>query len=274
MGTCPFFYELKQATPSFAKVEQALLSTVYRGINKESAYPPEPALLLTRQEVRALALASEAEVDAALKHLGAIEVNGYVRILSRDAQWDITKKLVNEIILGDLNYDGLADDDLKERLESWDDSVDYTLFTHTLSRLGEQFDGKWALERDKLAVAVAHVIFREDTKRFHNKENFIQTWELALPRGVRADEKLLRGVALLVAQNPGEAEAFYTYVPAAESGETVAERVATALSIKPKLSYNEIRPYLMLEDSGDKSKEGELLALHTNLVDGYYVKAT
>ena len=267
-ATCPFFYELKAAAPSFAALERALLQTVYRGVDMESMYPPNSEQLLTREQVEAMCLCSRQELHAGLASLGALEVDGKVRMVSRDTKWDLAKRLINEVVLGDLNYDAIDDSDLRARLSSSSEHIDYTLFAHTLAGLGELVDGRWALQRDKIASTAAHVIFREDTKKFHPKDSLLTSWELSLPKGVRADAKLLRGVALSVAQNPGEAEAFYTYLPVAEAGETVAARLKAVFGTKPKVSHAEIKPYLLLKEG---EKEDDVLVEHTNIVDGFYI---
>jgi hypothetical protein len=278
VGVCPIFYELKAATPSFAKVEQALLQTIYRGAEAEAAFPPTQSLLMKRSDVERVALASEAETTAALKALGAIEIGGYVRLLSRDAKWDIAKKLLNEIVLGDLDYSCIDDSDLQKRLQESDPSCDYTLCTSTLATLGSLVDGRWALDKGRMASTAAHLFFRENTKKFHAKDSFLTMWELSLPRNVPADHSALAGVALSVAQNPGEKEEFFTYVPVTEAGETVEARLRFAFAAKSKLSLEELRPYLAIKE-GEREGEGEnvegsLLVEYTSSVDGAFIFKT
>ena len=269
VATCPYFYELLESKPTFTDVEQRLQQTVYRGADLEEMYPPDKTLLMTREEMAGMMLASEEEVAAALTELNVIEIDGFMRIMSKDAKWDLAKKLINEIVLADLNFDAIDDADLRRRLAESEGSVDYTLFAHTLADLGTLRDGRWVLQRDRLATTAAHVVFREDSKKFHEKEAYMTAWELSLPKGVRARDELLDGVALSVAQHAGGSEAFYTYLPAAEAGETVGERFRHVFAVKAKLTRRELRPYLLLQDA-DEAKEDELLVQYTNPVDGAF----
>jgi hypothetical protein len=269
VATCPCFYELKQTSPNFDEVEKMLRKSLYRGIEAEKEYPPKEEDLLSYQDIQNMALASRKELDKALKEFQTVEIDGKIRIMSKDAKWSIAKQLMNEIILADFDIEKLSDAELRDVTR--DDPIDFMLYEHTLNTLGTlDAEGFWCLEAEKLAQTAAHIIFREKNDEFILIESFMENWELKLPKGVKTDSSLLGGIALAVTRG-GTVDNFYTYAPFAELGSTNKCRLAAVFKIKSKLTKSELRPYISVDSDATDATKDDIITSLTRKVDEFYV---
>lgn len=101
--------------------------------------------------------ASNLEINAELKRLNVLEVDGKLRLVSKAAIYDITRAILDEAIEQSWSLDHItANDCLTAICPLFHPSI----ITLALSLIGEELrTGIWRLHVSKVAVVCAHILF-------------------------------------------------------------------------------------------------------------------
>ena len=284
-GICSDYYELK---PIFGKVEllqDILKPSEYKGMTEEISNPPTPDNLFTLLQLRQNIQASITELDAALAKLNVVEINGFIRLLSRSAVIEYAEALFIQLIENEWPLDNL-DEELCMRGMPKD--TDVIILRRVLSSLGDQVqqDGShsacWKLYKDRVLRLSAQVVFtRQSTS--NSKEivsievgDFLQRWSIQSPVSDSLEpmaDTLLRGIALKVGGPASKTSPsyFYCYLPVETMPKDIAGRLQQLFAAQNRLTLQQIEPYL--EDivaAADKRQEA--LLQHCRVVDNLYMQ--
>lgn len=274
-GICSDYYELKQVEGKLDKLHDILKLCEYKGITDEIMHPPIKENLHTLQELRAITPASQKEFDDALQNLDIVEINGFVRLLSRSALLEYSESVFNYIIESDLTIDNIDENLCIAGIPKDSDPL---ILRRVLASLGEcevSSDGRniWNLDKRKVLRMSAHIIFSNHSSSKLSVEEFLSLWSARSPVAdnvVPLAESLLRGVALKVSSSDSKASSpAFLYVPLELLPKDIGGRLQHLFSKQPKLSKEMIEPYL--EDLVAPQKLEETLLKHCRVVDNFYL---
>ena len=151
------YYEMTQLNPTFDALIELLKESEYRGYEAETQFSSSALLLYTEKDLENMILCSEDELRRMLKAVGAINIDGYVRLCSPQALHALNRELINTIIEKDWDVNVISRAVCIAEIPG----IDIVLLDHALACLGKKnFDGQtWTLSHINLARAVAHLIF-------------------------------------------------------------------------------------------------------------------
>lgn len=144
-----------------------LKETIYEGNEHEASNPVDASKLVTRASLSTTVQASEAEVNAFLKSIGVVEINGYLRRISTSALRHTMKQLFLVILSEGWSIDRI---DHAVCVKTFSD-CDSVLLDSVLGSLGTLSGGHWALRLSDVLRGSAHLIFNgrfQDEKKVTN----------------------------------------------------------------------------------------------------------
>lgn len=132
-----------------------LLPTQYHGIDDEKENPKQG--MYTMDQVIEEIQASRAEIFTAMQEYGIVQLQGYIRLLSREACNQVCRYLLDTIIENSLSLDSIDAGICHEHMHD----IDPVLLDYALKSLGEKdtCNGFWKLSYEKIAIATAHYLF-------------------------------------------------------------------------------------------------------------------
>ena len=154
------YYETTLSKPECEDLIEILKGSEYRGYEEEGDISfHSKSTLYTEKQLGDMILCSEDELRRMLKVVGAIDIDGYMRLCSHQALHDLNAVLINTIIEKDWDTRNIS----REKCVAEISNVDILVLDHALGRLGEKNpDGNtWTLFEKNLACAVAHLILKE-----------------------------------------------------------------------------------------------------------------
>ena len=265
------YYEIKPTAPRLEQIEALLLPTQYNGAEDEQENPPDPSLLLGRAELISRVQASREELQAALRSLGVVELDGKMRLVSKAAVGEVARNLLDTIMENGWALSQLyIGDGCSQAM-----GVDPVLLSFVLSTLGTQSPGeieKWDLSTDAVARVSAHGLFLAHTAASSKPwelQDFLLTWAARTPGIEAPDAALLAGICVKLTRTDSP-EVHLHYCPVDTLGPEASLRLAALFSIKPKFSVEELEPYLAEFATGGNTVTDIALA-HARLVDGLYI---
>mmetsp|Transcript_26260 Transcript_26260/g.38928 ORF Transcript_26260/g.38928 Transcript_26260/m.38928 type:complete len:403 (+) Transcript_26260:57-1265(+) len=286
------YYEVVPTPPRLEKLEQWLKSTAYTGksVDEESTYVKSN--LVKMSDIRNRIQASDAELDDALRSMGASEIDGYVRVVDKQALQDVVGQILDTVMEQRWSLDNITVQACLEQMSG----VDERILVHALRCLsGKRYDQedpiKWQLDHKQVARSVAQKLFRtrlaETGSNRWDVTDFHLNWAVHMPissdSGSSAcsspSEEYLQGIAIKesveeVGNVKGDApRAVYLFLPIDDMSSSPQARFRQLFNAKSRYSLEEIEPYLtdLYGKSGQPKSCAELLLAHANLIDGYYV---
>ena len=269
-----YSYELKRIDPKFDYLKEILLRSEYRGYEEELESPIDKAVLYTRKDLDETILSSPEELSTMLKEMGAIEIDGYIRLCSFKAVISVHRAIIDTIIEKDWNINEI--DRSKCLLEIPD--IDIVLLDHALSRLGiKNENGTWALRSNEVARVVAHTIFLDSSSvsiaasssQLSERlpcDDFMALWASRTPGLDVPSEEALGGIALRI-------DGYYNYFPVEKMSGEIDTRFQQLFDFKKKYTLEEIQPYIRdFVGKPGQSSEMELMLKYCRKVDDYYVQ--
>lgn len=159
------FFELRLIPARLDRLKALLKSSEYRGQSEEGRFLPN--VLLTRCQLEERVQASIAELEEALTALGAIDFNGFVRVISLEIIKDSIKQLLDIILECGWKLDSVCMSKCMEYLPD----VDPLLLHQALRSVGSlQAGGSgdtedvWVLDEKKVAAWSAEIIMSNGRK--------------------------------------------------------------------------------------------------------------
>jgi hypothetical protein len=223
-------------------------------------------MFYTEMELRDMILCSEEELRRMLKIVGAIDIDGYMRLCSQQALHDLNALLISTIIEKDWDIRYISKAECVAEIPN----IDIFVLDHALGRLGRiNSDGNtWTLFQTNLACAVAHLILKEN--REVEIQEFMSLWHSRTPGRLTLSEELLRGIAM-----KSEDGSKFVYFPVETLSWQEKTRFEQLYEIRNRYTLEEIQPYIQdfLSATGENRKSNELglLLKYTKLVAGYYI---
>jgi hypothetical protein len=172
-----------------------LLKSEYGGVIAEQEFPPDAANLYTRAQLESIILASSNEIDSGLASLSAVEINGYIRILSRKAVLEVVQTIVDTIIENDWDIQNIDMNLIRQQKEL--STMDNVILEKALLSLSSSRDGStWQLSFPLIAKATAHNLFSSQSQQQQIKgwpvDDFDLTWSTKNPGKCQPSEEILK----------------------------------------------------------------------------------
>lgn len=232
------FYEAKPTKPRTEMVEKLLEPYIFNGNEDSSTVGRVGKEGVTKDTLRRTVQASEKELNDALFVMGAVEMDGYMRLVTKSALLEAMQALFNTIIENSWSLNGLDSGTLAAALPDVNPAVLQYILTKlgcvSESSIGSSSDGgssssssvMWNLKQESVLKYSAHIVF---TSQLQNNPtqwpagDFLLNWQLRSP-GIRTatemkkHTELLKGIAVL--HNKGTTP-YYCYFPADELSKEV-----------------------------------------------------
>jgi len=256
---CSDYYEIRSTAPRLEQVEQLLRPAQYDGAEAEAENPVAPSSLLTLSELQERVQASQEELAAALQSHGVVEMDGKLRIVSRAALREVSRNLLDTVIEHGWPLTGLELDKCSAAM-----NVDAMLLRFTLAKMGSEAppepagtsssssssSSRWNLDKEAVARVTAHGLFLSQQPQQQREgwecQDFLLTWGARTPGCVdHPSPSLLAGICVRVGGAEGADKAVYRYCPADDLPPDADARLAALFALKPKLSTEELEPYLV-----------------------------
>lgn len=252
---------------------------------------------LSFEDIEKCVQASKSEISIALKKLGVVELNGKMRMLSKQATLELTSTIFDTIIENNWKIESIDEKALIANLPS---DINILTVRHILGTLGEELIEKesslstrWKLDRNKVLRASAHLVFTSPDSGYDKShfpvEEFVNIWATKSPgvgKWLDLESKeivLLKGIAMKehntsnsssVTSGSSIDTSFYRYYPVDSLPRTPKERFQQLFTVKAKFQLDELEPYLIdlfgNVGAGQCKTQPELLLKYTKKVDGFY----
>ncbi|CAH2097617.1 unnamed protein product [Euphydryas editha] len=241
VGTFFTYYELKPCKPRLSKLRKLLEGSKYRGFELE--YSVDKSKLLTYEAIADEVQASKAELEEELVKIQAIKIDDHYRLLEFDYEFRVLSYMLDLIdenswsldrISKEITFESLKDLVPRCILESM-----FMFYTDkSVEEDGVQF---YKYKEDKVCRFLARVLLKSAGK--FNLVEFLQAWKDSVPEGMKTDESLLSGIALIDKTcTPRVVWGFSeTDLP-----EDINERFKVLFQTKAKWTVAEISPYIEL----------------------------
>lgn len=262
------YFEANPIKPQLGKILKMLEATKYNGPEKE--YEHENSPLMSFEELSDIAAASESELKLLLSKLDAVIINDKVRVLHLDYHFRVLSFLLKSVEENSWPLDEVR---RNETINAWKEVVPeevleavFELYTDESKEIDDEVLYKY--DEFKVCQFFGRVLLEYAGK--FNLNEFLQAWKDAVPEGMRVDEEMLAGVAIIDRKSrPNVIWAF----PENNLPNTISERFEILFKMKEKWSVKEITPYIESLTT-DKMDSSALLAKYarSSNVDGvrYY----
>ncbi|XP_063681104.1 sister chromatid cohesion protein DCC1-like [Bolinopsis microptera] len=240
VASCNFvYYELKLCRAKLDKMRDILNRSAYSGEENETKDKGEK---VTIEDLLSNIQASEQELKEGLDELGAIEMNGYWRVVEHEYKTSAVSRILT--LLEEMNW-------------SWE-KVPLIQSCHTLADLQPRFVTELCLRlygnqvsetedevliklcEDKICRFYGQYILSSSAGKF-NLTEFVEVWQDSLPDGMTADMTYLRGLALV---NKSSTPHTISYLAVSDLPIEPARRFAYLFSRQEKWSHDDVIPYL------------------------------
>ncbi|PRP86995.1 sister chromatid cohesion protein DCC1 [Planoprotostelium fungivorum] len=186
--------ELVKIQPKLQMLRTMLYECPYRGSNEMEGEGNR----YSRDDLRKRVQASDAEVEEALKDLGAFEIQGHLRVFAPEYESELTDTILAEIASNDMQIDGFSEESVTDAVENGSggeiDRGDIRLCLRNFTK-NSQRPKCLALDPQRVAVHKANQLFK--IKKIWNLDDFIAQWEAYMPHGLGAPQlDFIGGVAI------------------------------------------------------------------------------
>lgn len=259
-------YELECIQPKFQRLRDILYGSILTDVNADSATVDSDNTnkLYTYNDLLALIQCNKQQLDNALQQYGAIQVNGFVRMLNPDQQATIFDNILNVILKHKMNIKqvnlAIIIDELKHLYKTY-------IIEHVLKQYSKHDtqNNMCILDSTKICILRAQQLFQRLQPYPHSK--FMTDWQDLLPYNIQPSIDMLRGYAIyepipysiaelsndstlqlqrtasrIVADNMNRQQWLYFNVDSLSVN--VKERFQQLFNRKTKWTINEIIPYV------------------------------
>ncbi|XP_017777742.1 PREDICTED: sister chromatid cohesion protein DCC1 [Nicrophorus vespilloides] len=250
------YFVVAQIKPDFNKVKQLLSTTVYRG--KEHEYEVDESKLLTFEDLWMKTQASKEELKSTIKDLNVVTINNKLRILEFEYHFRVLSFMLKLIDEFSWNLEQIC---YEETVNSLVDLVPSDIINSMFSMYTEEtkmIDGVqlYRYKEREVCRFFAQVLLYSAGK--FNFKDFMQAWEESVPEGMKVEENMLHGIALINRKSmPNVIWMFSEF----DLPDTINDRFKVLFEAKERWSYEEIAPYIARLTT-DKLDVNALLAKH------------
>ncbi|XP_070134062.1 sister chromatid cohesion protein DCC1 [Drosophila bipectinata] len=261
------YFECREIKPRFRKLGELLQLTRYSG--PENEYCIERKLLFSMSQLLDTVQCSRAQFMEGLRVYRAMELDGHIRVMEYEYEY----RTIN-LMLGLISENSWALDEVEreETITSLNgiapEEVVAGLFDiYTVP--SERCPDKFQYQESLVARIVAQNILQPGL-RFRNEE-FMRTWQEALPEGMVCDLKYLRGLGICDKEG---AQPCIRSLAEEQLPTNINDRMKSLFKAKQKWTLSEMEPYIECFTTPTLSVS-TLLAKHArSLTEGgvrYYV---
>uniref|UniRef100_A0A904A5N5 Sister chromatid cohesion protein DCC1 n=1 Tax=Anopheles quadriannulatus TaxID=34691 RepID=A0A904A5N5_ANOQN len=187
------YFELRQVKPKYRKIIDLLRLTRYAG--PENEHLIDRSLLFRFKQLLDTVQCSKDEFQEGLKKYRAIEVDDRVRMLDIEYEYRVLTLLLSVVSENSWELDAIDKDVTLEAMQGIIpfEVVDGMFNVYTTP--SERMPGRFQYREDLVCAMFAEKILQHGLK-FHIDE-FLVTWQEALPEGFEANEQYLRGIGII-----------------------------------------------------------------------------
>uniref|UniRef100_A0A8W7P8J6 Sister chromatid cohesion protein DCC1 n=1 Tax=Anopheles coluzzii TaxID=1518534 RepID=A0A8W7P8J6_ANOCL len=187
------YFELRQVKPKYRKIIDLLRLTRYAG--PENEHLIDRSLLFRFKQLLDTVQCSKDEFHEGLKKYRAIEVDDRVRMLDMEYEYRVLTLLLSVVSENSWELDAIDKDVTLEAMQGIIpfEVVDGMFNVYTTP--SERMPGRFQYREDLVCAMFAEKILQHGLK-FHIDE-FLVTWQEALPEGFEANEQYLRGIGII-----------------------------------------------------------------------------
>ncbi|CAD7089395.1 unnamed protein product [Hermetia illucens] len=230
------YLECREIKPRSKKIGELLTMTRYSG--PENEYCIDRKLLFTYEQLLDTVQCSRKEYADLLRQYRAIEVNGYMRILEYDYEYRILNVMLGLITENSWKLDGIDREVTIQSLEGIapKEIVEGIFDNYTTPT---ENSSKFQYNEEMVARVVAQNILQPGLK--FRIEEFLTTWQDALPEGMSIDESHLRGLGVVDRESnmPCVRSLAEEDLPV-----NLHDRLRILFKTKPKWTLDQLQPYL------------------------------
>ncbi|XP_067627293.1 sister chromatid cohesion protein DCC1 isoform X2 [Eurosta solidaginis] len=231
------YFECREIRPRYRKIYELLQLTRYSGPENEEYI--DRKLLFTYNQLLDTVQCSRKQFDEGLQHFRAIEFDGRMRMLDSEYEMRIVNCMLallseNSWALDEVEYeetvsalDGIAPADIVKGLFNI-----YTIPT-------EGKEGKYTYKKELVARIIAQNILQPELK--FRKDEFMNTWQEAMPEGMNCDENYLRGLGII--DKEGNTVCIRSLVEELLPT-NIQERMRVLFKTKTRWTMAEMEPYI------------------------------
>ncbi|XP_037043947.1 sister chromatid cohesion protein DCC1 [Bradysia coprophila] len=231
------YFECREIKPRFRKMNDLLQLTRYFG--PENEYCIDKSLLFTYQQLLDTIQCSRAEFANGLKEYRVIEVDGRMRILDYEYEYRILSLMLALISENSWKLDEIDRDETVSALNGIaPDCIIEGLFDSYATKASENPD-KYQYQEDMVCHIIAQYILQQGSK-FHVGD-FMTSWQEALPEGMIANEKYLRGIGII---DKGSNQPCVRALSEINLSTKLMDRLKVLFKAKERWTLEEIEPYI------------------------------
>ncbi|KZC09132.1 Sister chromatid cohesion protein DCC1 [Dufourea novaeangliae] len=243
-GVFHTYCEVKECKPKLEKLLSILEPTSFKGIEYESLVSQE--FLYNWRRLRSEIQASEDELNQALSDYLIINMDGYFRLISFEAE---VRSLTLMLDLFDENNWELDEVDKEATYNSLKEFIPKPVFDILFTKYTEETDkskqGGASLYRYSEEIcckSLAKVLLAASPVTEHKQ--FMDSWRIGTPEKMEPKEEYLSGIALVTWNNSTLKKEVVSFLET-DLPKTINERFNELFKAKDKWTVQEITPYVL-----------------------------
>ncbi|CAF3274204.1 unnamed protein product [Rotaria sp. Silwood2] len=253
--------ELTQCVPKLKRIHQLFEENPYRGhFDDEENSTRKITIENLRNEIQA----SDEAIDAYLKKLNVITINGHLRLLDFDFRTKLIEYIISIISIQDWSKDNIPIDKCATEMREICPKYVAKQFLEQIGTISSD-DNSISLNKNTISTHYALDLLRNLEKM--KLSEFMTCWRECVPAEFPIDLEQLKEFVIM-------SEGTISYIDIDNLSEKANERIKTLFSRKNNWTLSELEPFLSSLTTSN-AEFNSLLATHTRCIlkDGqkYYV---
>lgn len=231
------YFECREIKPRFRKLGELLQLTRYSG--PENEYCIERKLLFSLQQLLDTVQCSRAQFMEGLQLYRAMELDGHIRVMEYEYEYRTINLMLGLICENSWALDEIEREETISSLNGIapEEVVSGLFDIYTVP--SERCPDKFQYQESLVARIVAQNILQPGL-RFRNEE-FMRTWQEALPEGMVCDLKYLRGLGICDKEG---AQPCIRSLAEEQLPTNINDRMKSLFKAKQKWTLSEMEPYI------------------------------
>ncbi|CAF3411247.1 unnamed protein product [Rotaria socialis] len=256
--------ELTQCVPRLKRISQLFEENPYRGHFDDDNDIENPKPKITMENIKSEVQASDQAIDAYLKKLNVVTIDGYLRLLDFDFRTKLIEYIFSLLSIQDWSKDHIPIDRCATEMKEICPKYVAKQFLEQIGTISN--DGNSiSLNANTISTHYALDLLRNLEKM--KLSEFMTCWRECVPSDFPIDLDQLKGFVII-------SEGTISYIDTDNLSEKPYERMKTLFSRKNTWTLSEIEPFLSSLTTSN-AEFNSLLAMHTRCIikDGqkYYV---
>ncbi|KAH8401199.1 hypothetical protein KR009_003596, partial [Drosophila setifemur] len=261
------YFECREIKPRFRKLGELLQLTRYSG--PENEFCIERKLLFTLPQLLDTVQSSRAQFMQGLQQYRAMELDGHMRVMEYEYEYRTVSLMLGLIAENSWALDEIEREETINSLQGIAPEAVVSGLFDIYTRPSERCPGRFEYQESLVARIVAQNILQPGL-RFRNEE-FMRTWQEAMPEGMSCEPKYLRGLGICDKEG---AQPCIRSLAEEQLPTNINDRMRSLFKTKHKWTLEEMEPYMECFTTPTLSVS-TLLAKHArSLTEGgvrYYV---